>query len=295
MALLDLAATAVTKFASLEPFPQPQVIGLRCPLVLLHGFGLLAGLKRRGHLHEEAMDLRQYGVQAYAPNVSPYHTTAVRAAMWNERIRAILDETGAASVHLIAHSMGGLDARHLITHLGGHAYVRSLTTVSTPHRGSGIAQIVEEQPERLRELLAGAVDWFAATAMTGTTSDIARATHELTPRYLEETFNPSTPDHPDVRYASYAGRAGKGTRVGINPLLTIQNRLIYANEGLNDGLVSVRSAKWGYFCGTIDADHAEQVGLKAGTDGRVRRAALLPHDHARLSGAGCAVGRIAAA
>lgn len=262
MAIRDLATSAVTRLAGLDPFPQPTVIGLRRPLVLMHGFGLLAGLKRRGHLHEEAMDLRLRGVQAYAPNVAPYHTTAVRAAMWNERIRAVLAETGAPSVHLIAHSMGGLDARHLITHLGGHAYVASLTTVATPHRGSGIAQLVVEQPERLRELLAGVVDWVAASALADSESDIQRATAELTPYHLERVFNPSTPDHPDVRYASYAGRAGRGTRVGISPLLALQNRILYTREGQNDGLVSVRSAKWGYFCGSVDADHGEQVGIR---------------------------------
>jgi triacylglycerol lipase len=262
MAIRDLASSAVTRLAGLDPFPQPQVIGLRRPLVLMHGFGLLAGLKRRGHLHEEALDLRLRGVQAYAPNVSPYHTVATRAVMWNERIQTVLAETGAPSVHLIAHSMGGLDARHLISNLGGHAYVDTLTTVSTPHRGSGIAQLVVEQPERLRELLAGVVDWVAASALADSESDIQKATYELTPEHLMQTFNPSTPDHPDVRYASYAGRAGKGTRAGISPFLSLQNRLLYAREGLNDGLVSVASAKWGYFCGTIDADHGEQVGLR---------------------------------
>jgi triacylglycerol lipase len=262
MAIRDLATSAVTRLAGLDPFPQPTVIGLRQPLILMHGFGLLAGIKRHGHLHEEAIDLRLHGVLAYAPNVSPYHTTAVRAAMWNDRIKAVLAETGARKVHLIAHSMGGLDARHLITHLGGHAYVTSLTTVATPHRGSSIAQIVVDQPERLREWLAGMADWVAASVLADSDSDIQRATSELTPRYLEEVFNPATPDHPNVRYASYAGRAGRGTRVGISPLLALQNRLLYAREGQNDGLVSIQSARWGYFCGSVDADHGEQVGIR---------------------------------
>jgi len=36
-------------------------------------------------------------------------------------------------VHLFAHSMGGLDARHMITHLGMANRVRTLTTIGTPH------------------------------------------------------------------------------------------------------------------------------------------------------------------
>ena len=42
-------------------------------------------------------------------------------------------------MNILAHSMGGLDGRHLLTHIlpSDPAYqVRSLTTLSTPHRGS---------------------------------------------------------------------------------------------------------------------------------------------------------------
>lgn len=40
-------------------------------------------------------------------------------------------------LNLMAHSMGGLDCRHLITHLNPVDYSPlSLTTIATPHRGS---------------------------------------------------------------------------------------------------------------------------------------------------------------
>ena len=34
---------------------------------------------------------------------------------------------------------------------------------------------------------------------------------------------------------------------------------LYDLEGPNDGLVSVESAKWGTFLGSIEADHLEQI------------------------------------
>lgn len=41
------------------------------------------------------------------------------------------------SVNFMAHSMGGLDCRHLITHIKPAEYTPvSLTTIATPHRGS---------------------------------------------------------------------------------------------------------------------------------------------------------------
>ena len=42
-------------------------------------------------------------------------------------------------VHIIAHSMGGLDARYMIVKLGMQDRVCSLTTIGTPHKGSSFA------------------------------------------------------------------------------------------------------------------------------------------------------------
>ncbi len=256
------ATAALTRLTGQEAFPQPPLVRTRYPVVLLHGFGMLSGLRRHGHLHDEAMHLRQHGTVAYAPNVAPYQTVSVRAEQWCERLAVILQETGADKLNLIAHSMGGLDARFLITRLGMARHVATLTTVSSPHHGSSIASLVLKRPERLRAVLADFVNWMGASTTLYPTADVLAALIELTPAYVTETFNRDVPDHPDVHYRSFAGQAGKGTSVGINPLLRVQNSLLYRREGVNDGLVSVQSARWGDFRGTLDADHAEQVGLR---------------------------------
>ena len=253
--------TAIKRLAKLEPFPQPDIIRVKYPIVLMHGFGLLAFLAKGGHLHEEAMYLRVRGVMAFAPNVSPYHTVAERAKMWKDRINVILEQTGADKVNLIAHSMGGLDARYLISKLNQHQSIASLTTIATPHRGSSIAEIVLEQPDRVQEWVKDAANWLGEHAMENSTTDFQRAIQNLTPSALEDTFNPQVLDHADVLYRSFAGSAGKGTLRSINPLLRPFNSLIYAREGVNDGLVSVTSAKWGTYEGEIEADHAQQIGI----------------------------------
>lgn len=257
-----LATTTLARFTVLDPFPQPEVVCTRYPVVLMHGFGLLAGLRRHGHLHEEALFLRSHGVLAYAPNVSPYQTIAVRAGQWADRLARVLGETGAAKVNLVAHSMGGLDARYLIGPLGFQDRVASLTTVSTPHHGSSIAVLALEQPEKLRDALADFVNWMGASTQLHPTADVLAALLELTPEHVCDTFNCTVPDHDAILYRSFAGQAGRGTAHAINPLLRLQNHLLYTREGPNDGLVSVESARWGTFCGTLDADHAEQVGLR---------------------------------
>ncbi len=261
---VTLVTRTIRRIAGLEAMPQPPLVRLRLPVVLMHGFGMLAGIKRRGHLHDEALWLRQHGVWAYAPNVVPYNTVAVRAAMWEDRLAQVLEETGAPQVHLIAHSMGGLDARYGIARLGWHDRVATLTTVATPHHGAALAEIVLETPALLRDPAAGMTNWLGASVFEGGLSNVLDSLHELTPAFIEAHYNPATPDHPSVRYRSYAGRAGRGTDIPISPALYVQNALIAAREGLNDGIVGTESARWGTFAGYVDADHAAQVGLRAG-------------------------------
>jgi triacylglycerol lipase len=264
MPTVTLVTRTIRRLAGLEAMPQPPLIRLRYPVVLMHGFGLLAGIKRGGHLHDEALWLRAHGVWAYAPNVVPYQTVAVRAAMWEDRFARVLDETGAERLHLIAHSMGGLDARYLISARGFHDRVATLTTISTPHHGAAIAQIALETPALLLDPAAGFTNWLGSSAFEEGFSNVVESLHELTPAAVTGTFNPAVPDHPDVVYRSYAGRAGRGTDVPISPLLLLQNTLIHAREGVNDGIVGAESARWGRFEGYVDADHAAQVGLRGG-------------------------------
>lgn len=259
--MFEFAGSALKRLTELVPFPQPPLIRVRYPIVLMHGFGYFASLRRGGHLHHEALNLRAHGVTAYAPNVAAYDTVRARSGLWTSRLKFILRETGAKRLNLIAHSMGGLDARYLISTLGMHDVIASLVTVSTPHRGSGVAEIVLEQPQRVREWTADFLNWMGTVSLSDATADFLRSVSELTPEFVCTEFNPHVENHPSVRYYSYAGRAGRGTDVPINPILRIQNSMLYAREGENDGFVSPESAEWGEFLGTIDADHTQQIGL----------------------------------
>lgn len=246
----------------LTAFPQPDLVLTRYPVVLMHGFGALASIRRGGHLHEEAMHLRSHGVLAFAPNVAPYNTVDVRSAKWKKHLQDILAMTGAERLNLVAHSMGGLDARYLISCLGMAPYIESLVTISTPHHGTAIASFMLEQPQRLQEMTAAAANWMGTRSLPDSETDFMKAVEEFTPDLVNDKLNPTVPDHPSVRYWSYAGHAGKGTNVVMNPFLRILNGILYEREGVNDGFVSVESAKWGTFLGMADADHAAQVGIQ---------------------------------
>ena len=255
--------TALQRLTGLQPFPQPSIIPSRHPVVLMHGFGIGASFRRGGHLHDEAMYLRSRGVCAIAPNVSPYNTVKARCEMWENRLSHVLNDTNANQLSLIAHSMGGLDARYLISKMGWHDTVEALVTVATPHRGSSVASLILEQPESVRTWLADMADWLGTHILEDGSANVRQALRELTPEYVENTFNEGVPDHPDVQYWSYGCQAGRGTEIPIDPIFRYLNNYLFEKEGVNDGIVSVQSARWGDYLGTVDADHARQVGIRS--------------------------------
>ncbi|MGM0704923.1 MAG: lipase family alpha/beta hydrolase [Bacteroidota bacterium] len=263
----NFPASAFQRLTGLQSFPQPAIIPTHLPVVMMHGFGIGGSFRRGGHLHEQAMYLRMRGVRAYAPNVSPYNTVRARCQTWKHHIEHVLHETGADAVSLIAHSMGGLDARFLISQMGLHDRIGALVTIATPHRGSELANLVLQQPDAVRSWMADMADWLGTHIIENGSANSLQTVRELTPSFMTHSFNPNVPDHPNVHYWSYAGRAGRDTNVPLTPLLRYFNAYLYEREGCNDGFVSVESAKWGTFKGVLDADHIRQVGMDAGFGG----------------------------
>src|SRR5262249_14005627 len=132
--------------------------------------------------------MRERGFRVLFPQVAPTSGVADRAAQLRQQILNWTEEP----VNIVAHSMGGLDARFLITHLDMASRVKSLTTVSTPHRGTHLADwILNNFHERVPLLLA--LEAF------GVNIDGFRACR---PAACAD-FNATTPDHPDVPYFSY--------------------------------------------------------------------------------------------
>lgn len=230
-------------------------------VVLMHGFGAFMHLLANVSIRPMVAALSGVNRSVHAPMVQAYDTVPQRAARWMQHLRRIRGES-STNLHLIGFSSGGLDARYVITRLGGHEIVASLTTISAPHHGSSLAEFVLDTPRPVRKGLVGFADWMGDRLGKTDRARAGRALEELTAAFVNEEFNPSTPDHPDVIYRSWAGRAGKGTNVPILPVLSVPNRIIYKREGQNDGIVSVSSAIWSGFQGTIDADHARQIGVQ---------------------------------
>ncbi len=185
--------------------PKPRR-PLRHPVVLAHGVlgfdKVQLGGARAEYFRGVAERLRELGAEVYPVKVSPSAGIAVRA----EQLAAAVRSIDAKKVNIIAHSMGGLDARYAISRLGLAAKVASLTTLGTPHRGTPIADLGTKLSDRI-----------GLGRMVGALGIPVEAFYDLTTLRME-AFNREVPDHPKVVYGSFVA-AVKNRLPGCNPLL----------------------------------------------------------------------------
>lgn len=252
----------------LSEFPQPEPVLLNYPVLMCHGYGGFLTVVTPSAMHHCCMRLRGMGILAFAPNIVPYASIATRAEQWVSIIERLKKTYGFDKFNVVAHSMGGLDMRHAITHLGMDKSVASLTTIATPHRGTSLANLVLNTPEALKEKLADLVDWFGESIYPSLKSDTRAAVEQLTGEYVTGEFNPNTPDIEDVHYFSFSAAVGKGTKQPLNAIYRLQNQLIYQQDGLNDSFVPVQSAKWGTHIETLFLSHLEQIEMQVSKERR---------------------------
>jgi len=181
--------------------------------------------------------MRANGIEVITASVPASASIEERALKLGQDIAT---KANGKSVNIIAHSMGGLDARYMISRLQPeNVEVLSLTTVASPHRGSAFADVLLEGigPHYLPSIYKF---FHGLGVSTGAFS-------QLTRKYMLEEFNPRTPDDPRVRYFSYGAVFEPGFWSAFKRTQEIVERF----EGPNDGLVSVESAKWGTYKGTL--------------------------------------------
>lgn len=257
---------------------DPEGFAATYPLVLVHGFmdkgGAFVGLEPRlaadGHAVERV-------------SLPPLAPVAVRAEYLADQIDEILAAHGAAKVNLIAHSMGGLDSRYVVRHLGYADRVASITTIATPHRGSSVADAVlgwtNADSSWVQWLMGKVVGVVEGQFDEYDEEDLIGALEDLSTSGAAE-LNAQTPDVPEVYYQSWAGvsspiaRWQDGVEAQCGDVLAsdpsffgfgndrMAPRLVplsYVEGGINDGVVSVHSASWGRMRGCIPADHMDQV------------------------------------
>ena len=210
--------------------------------------------------------LKDIGATVFVTKVSRVADLATRAS----ELKHQLDQnTQGRELNLMGHSMGGLDCRYMISHLNPSLFrVHSLTTISTPHRGSpfmdwcrdtlGVGNIkgndidVDHHAPSFQSADSVSPPTSRHPLIRSLLSAIDRPAYSnLTTTYCNSVLNPTTPDDPNVKYFSY----GASIDIALLHPLRFPYEVIKRVEGENDGLVSVRSAKWGTYLGTLKCDH----------------------------------------
>jgi len=177
--------------------------------------------------------LEAHGFTVSHPNQSFSGSVDLRAQQLRDRVNTVISTTGSPKVHIIGHSMGGLDARHMIVDHGMAERVATLTTIGTPHHGSPVADHIKNKPggKLLLKVLSQVLN-LDIDGLDDLTTDVCEAFN----RRAEdaEARNP-------VKYQTYS--AFENVTDIVAPLVPGWVK-ISSIDGANDGLVSVRSQQW---------------------------------------------------
>ncbi len=223
-------------------------------IILAHGilgFGTLPGLSSLvNYFNGVRPYLEKQGNVVFAPQVNPIGSVAVRGAQLGAAIMAL--PPSQDPFHVIAHSMGGLDARYALANIDGvAARVKTLVTIGTPHRGSPVADAVASRTDPLLQ--------YVPSVLADMLQNNAGALRDLTTPVAIQ-FDEATPDSDGVRYIEVAGDSSQG---GSELLFFKLAAAIGQLRGeVNDGVVTRSSAlRAGHeHLDDWPVDHAGEIG-----------------------------------
>lgn len=209
--------------------------------------------------------LEKDGHRVIQPITPPTGSIVERAeAIFNE-VKNWLPEGEKAII--IAHSMGGLDARYLVSPNGlntGNSF-NKIFTICTPHYGTMIAK----KTPKFFIGLCRAIFFLLSILTSGESKDFfssasknpCKALQDLTPESLinfnEKIINSESVDYYSVG-ADMTKKEKKNFLFHIRKLVSILAGI--SNSG-NDGIVPTDSMKWGKYLETFNVDHGEIIGL----------------------------------
>ncbi|EJD45813.1 alpha/beta-hydrolase [Auricularia subglabra TFB-10046 SS5] len=194
--------------------------------------------------------LQANGVEVLITRVPATSSPSDRAKVLAQKIEEVYP---GREVHLIGHSMGGLDCRYVASQMVDRDFsVKSVTTIATPHRGSSFADHFMSMiggPDGVPTVMSF-LDMLPIGGGDGS------AFKSLTIESMRQ-FNELVLDAPGVQYFSW----GATFEPGLLEPFKYSHGVILQHEGPNDGLVSVESAKWGSYLGTLEGvNHLDLVG-----------------------------------
>lgn len=226
------------------------------PIILVHGiivkeflfFKAFGGIEKR---------LRKAGFAVFTADTDGFGTIEGNAVQLKAFTEKVLAETGAEKVHFIAHSKGGLDAKFALSALGLKEHAASLTTLCTPHRGSGIATWLYRRPRWLMKFIAFWINlWYR----------ICRDKHPDSYAVCQQLRSSEN----EISFGGLDGVYCQSFSAVIETckddfLLSIPLLLSrHCKEGQSDGIVTVESSRFANYRGNCldeKVSHSEIIGL----------------------------------
>lgn len=216
----------------------------RYPILLLHGMGFHDTTPHHWYWGRIPEALKQHGAEVYFGNQDGNATIEFNARLLVSVVKRILRETGAEKLNIIAHSKGGAEARCMISTMGMGDSIASVTTIATPHHGSPTIDWLLAHFDPIIRMGSTVMDGIRLCC-----GDFDPQTYlvirELSTGYMQD-FNQRNLDDPRVYYQSFAFLM---KRPLSDPLMSIPNAIVSCFEGKNDGMVSLKNARWTNFRG----------------------------------------------
>jgi triacylglycerol lipase len=218
--------------------PESPALPLRYPVILVNGLAIRDG-KGAGTWGRIPAFLRNRGADLYFGGTDAWGRFETNAELLKRRVEEALRETGKDRVNIIAHSAGGIGARYMIWYYGLGAQVASLTTVSTPHQGSELADFVYD-----REITHSSFIKNLFKRIGERQGDEKPEPYELgfalTPGAMKK-FNARVPPDPQVYYLTIYSTIDN---YWDDPRYGWCRRYLDRTAGPNDGMVSEESTRW---------------------------------------------------
>jgi triacylglycerol esterase/lipase EstA (alpha/beta hydrolase family) len=233
---------------------------LKYPVVLVHGVMAKDNNLFWGRIPET---MKRAGVKVFLGNTDSWTGIESNAFSLKKTVDSVLEECGVEKVNLIAHSKGGIESRYLISTLDYAPKVASLTTISTPHLGCETVDLVFDK-KYVHTKLARNITCFLAKLYGDKSPNPLRLLEDLTTKNMCK-FNEKNLDISSVYYSSYQSFM----KNGFDDLtFFLSYNLLKKMAGENDGVVSIKSSKWGETCTLITGlktngiSHAEIIDIK---------------------------------
>jgi len=238
---------------------------LKYPIILVHGIIMHDRSSFNKYWGRIPETIRETGAKVYFGNTDAWGDYDSNAKILKSTIDKVLDETKSEKVNILAHSKGGLDSRYLIWKYDYGGKVASLTTISTPHHGAELSDLLYRQKIFHTRIAKKALKIFGKL-YGDKNPDPYNLNYQLTTEYMKKFNDEVLPDDRVYYQVIYTTMKSAFD----DPLFTKFYQYIKKISGDNDGFVSESSAKWG--------DNVIKI------EGRISHVEILDYNIRKISG-----------